>query len=76
MNRSRKAPQIAALTRQKHLPSPSSGFEIEQCSAAHHIERDRDVVMRDEPGAVDLAKAGGHPMIGPSAVLKRAADAI
>src|SRR5215469_9561467 len=55
-----------------------SGLKIQQRSAAPEIGRHRDLVVRDEPVAVDLAEAGRVPNPGtdPVPVLRRAAEPI
>src|SRR5215469_6100303 len=55
-----------------------SGLKIQQRSAAPKIGRHRDLVVRDEPVAVDLPEAGRVPNPGtdPVPVLRRAAEPI
>ena len=55
-----------------------SGLEIQQRFAALHIERHRGMVVRDEPIAFDLPKAGRPPKpeLIPVPVLQRAAEPI
>src|SRR5215212_1433256 len=66
----------------RHLLQPGPGrfsrLEIQQRSAALQIERHRNLVVRDEPAAVNLPKARRRPKpeIGPVPILQGAAYTI
>src|SRR5690242_1756601 len=64
----RRSPAASAWTASstaRDIPGfcDSSGLEVGHCCAAHHIERHRSLVVRDQPAAVDLpeAESGADP---------------
>jgi len=65
-------------TRARRTTAKLSGLESRQRSAALHVDRHRDMVVRDEPVGVDLPKARRppNPVIDAVPVLQRAADLI
>ncbi len=80
--RIRKHLSVSCCSRSRvcwHLRQPGplrlSRLEIQQRSAALQIDRHRNLVVHDEPVAVDLPKARRRPKpeIGPVPVLQRAA---